>query len=191
MHDDSELDRLLDAALKTCGEAEPSPDLARRILNRAQQDSPKRHPILAWGWGWAWPLATAVAAILLMTLVLAHDFAVAPLPVTVASIPGPPALRSAETHAQLRRAGRTYRGLAAFSPRTRTTAPARAALTGPRPLALTYTPQELVLIAFVEQHPKEAQEVQEAARRDMEPLHEQPLVIAPVQIDPIAPEARN
>ncbi len=209
MHDDSELDerleRALDAALATYREAEPSPDLPLRILdhvaNETRQDArkgprtgrPARHVA-----AWAWAAALATAAILLVTVVLAHRFAVAPLPLIVARLP-----HSAALHAPPAPAGEAHRAFAALSgrqpassPRSRTAAPrllktVQTLLTGPRPLPAPYSPEELVLVAFVEQHPKEAREAQEAARCDAEPLHEEPLVTPPVQIDPIAPDTIN
>ena len=207
MHDDSEFDErlelALDAALATYREAEPSPDLPLRILdhvaNETRQDA-RKGPRTGRAVPWAWAAALATAAILLVTLALVHRLAVAPLPLSIASLPSSPALHAA---APLTAGAEAHRALAALSrrqsaasPRSRTTVPrplktVRAMLTGPRPLPAPYSPEELVLVAFVQQHPKEAQEAQEAARRNAEPLHEEPLVTPPVQIDPIAPDTIN
>jgi hypothetical protein len=166
-----ELDLLLDDALKSYTAVDPSPGLATRIVERAQDDLTPRRRIWAWAMGFALPLAAAGA----LAFVLAGRLAL-PRPPTavVASLPAVPRIpeqqvseqpdmaRSIETHSSEKRQ-------AVYTSDTR-----------PAFLA-SYSSEELALISFVQQHPKEAAEVVKAQSRDAEPL-----TVAPLQAQPIS-----
>ena len=83
-----ELDTLLDHAIKTYSAAEPSPDLAARILRQAQMQAPlPRH-----GWKLVLAFALPVAAALTLAFILPGRGTLPKLPATIASAPTTPSV---------------------------------------------------------------------------------------------------
>jgi hypothetical protein len=176
MHD--EFDTLIDNAVKSYAVAEPSPELATVILRRAQQEPLQRHN----PWKLAMALALPFAAIAVITLLLVRPFAMPPAPPAVATTPAPPKIQAPPVLAK-----------AATEP-----VPARAhvsraetALATLRPLPIKFSRQDLVLVSFVQNHPKEAALIAEAQKQDAQPLSQQPITISRLRIAPLTISALN
>jgi len=60
-----------------------------------------------------------------------------------------------------------------------------------RPLPPPYSKEELALLNFVQQHPKEAAEIAEAQKNEAALTPPQPLKIAPLKTEPITIAALN
>ena len=197
MRDDStqdrdELDILLDAALATYVDSEPSPSLTPRILAAASDVD--RRPSVGW-LSWAVP---ALAAALLMTIFLAHR------PAARRETPQPTADLSAPSRPRIRRTDARYTRLTALPPRqhrtsvqprhatarsVRTTAPIQPLL--PRrdvfPTPTPLSPEEQALAALVNRNPeKVARQVAQSFDHGPEPPIE-PLRIAAIHIPPLNP----
>jgi hypothetical protein len=178
-------DIALDNALRSYTAVEPSPDLAERILRRTQQDAPSRNRMMAWAVMSALPIAAALVLAILSVI----RFALPEPPPELASRPVPPVAAAAMA----------IRGL----PNTR--APEfKAARQGRIPVrahkyeipaarfmphALPYSTEELAVLAFVQQHPKEAAEISQVQKEDAS--SEKPISIAPLQIKPLTIAALN
>jgi hypothetical protein len=155
-----ELDELLDEAIKSYSGIEPSPDLAGRILRQAQRHgtSPRRGRKLAFAF--AVPLAAAAA----LAVVLLGQLALPKPPAAIAYLPSTPDVTvHPRSHAHK----------------------VRAARSATRPLPAPYSKEELALLTFVQQHPKEAAEIAAAQKRDLAPLHPQPITISQLEIKPL------
>lgn len=172
-----ELDQLLDEAIKSYAAAEPSPDLAGRILyqSQLQHASPRR------GWKLALAFALPVAAAVALAFVLLGPWTLPKPPATIASTPPTPSIEQ------------PVKTLAAAEPiatnrRVRKTA-GRSTESGKswaRPLPPPYSKEELALLNFVQQHPKEAAEIAEAQEQDSAPLESQPITISQLKIEPLS-----
>ncbi|MFZ0662787.1 MAG: hypothetical protein WAM66_08855 [Acidobacteriaceae bacterium] len=172
MRDD--VDQILENAVESYAAVEPSPELASRILERAQHvPAPRR------GWKLALAFAVPLAAALALAFVLAGQWALPKPPAAVASAPTTPDV-TARTRPQ------PAETLAAAPVQThRSVRKAHAARSTARPLPAPYSKEELALLAFVQQHPKEAAEMAEAQKRDSAPLQTQPITISRLEIKPL------
>lgn len=161
-------DALMDNAVKSYAAAEPSPDLAATILRLAQQEPlPQRKR-----WQLALAFALPLAAATVLAVVLVGRLSLPQSPTAVAVAPAVPEV-----------------SLPKIQP-AKAIAPGHARaharrLEAARPLPAPYTRQELALLAFVEQHPKEAAEVAKAQARPMKPLSQQPITISHLEIAPL------
>ncbi len=192
MRDDStqnrdELDILLDAALATYVDSEPSPSLTPRILAAARDVD--RRPSVGW-LSWAVP---ALAAALLMTIFLTHRPAArreTPQPTADLSAPRVPASaeRISDTPAKSIATEATPH-LGSTPPRAarsvRTTAPIQPLL--PRqdvfPTPTPLSPEVQALAALVNRNPERVAQTGETSQpQPIEPLH-----IAAIHIPPLNP----
>lgn len=171
-----DLDQILANAVKSYADVDPSPGLAARILTQTQQiPSVRRNR-----WKLALAFAVPLAAALALAFVLAGQWVLPKPPAAVAALPSTP-----DVAAQIR--PQPADTLAA-APHQRLPAPARkarAVRSAVRPLPAPYSQEELALLAFVQQHPKEAAEIAEAQKRDMAPLSTQPITISHLEIKPL------
>jgi hypothetical protein len=172
-----ELDTILDQAIQSYSAVEPSPDLAGRILQQAQQVPAPRRNRLGLTLAFAVPLAAALG----LAFVLAGQWALPKPPAAVASLPSTPDI-AAYTHSQLTET------LAAAPrepvPRGTYARKIRTARSTARSLPAPYTKEELALLAFVEQHPKEAAEIAKAQEKEaLAPP--QPITISHLEIKPL------
>jgi hypothetical protein len=197
MRDDStqgrdELDILLDAALATYVDSEPSPSLTPRILAAARDVD--RRPSVGW-LSWAVP---ALAAALLMTIFLTHrpaarrqtpqptaDLSAPRVPASAERIPDTPGNRIAATEATPHlgsnppRAARSVRITAPIQPLL----PRQEVFPTPAPLS----PEEQALAAEVNRNAEGisrqvAQSADHGPEQPIEPLH-----IAAIHIPPLNP----
>ncbi len=197
MRDDStqnqdELDILLDAALATYVDSEPSPSLTPRILAAASDLD--RRPAVGW-LSWAIP---ALAAALLMTVFLTHRPAArreTSQPTADLSAPGVPASaeRTPNTPARSIAAAATPH-LGSTPPRAdrsvRTTAPTQPPL--PRqdvfPTPIPLSREEQAVVALVN---RDSPDSKELARQITQPVSQgqpvEPLRIAAIHIPPLNP----
>lgn len=176
-----ELDQVLDEAIKSYSAVEPSPDLAARILYKSQlhKSSPRR------GWKLALAAALPVAAAVALALVLLGQWALPKPPATIASAPSTPsvvqtqpkpakvlasAAEPVESHRRVRKAASSrYENGKSWT----------------RPLPPPYSKEELALLNFVQQHPKEAVEIAESQKKDPQPITISQLKIEPLSIAPL------
>jgi hypothetical protein len=170
-----ELDQLLNEAIKSYAAAKPSADLAGRILRQAQLHnvSPRR------GWKLALALALPLAAAVALAFVLLGPWTLPKPPATIASAPSVPNIVQA-----------LPKPAKALDVATRETVPNhRRKATGrsswARPLPPPYSKEELALLNFVQQHPKEAAEIAKAQEQDTAPLESQPITISHLEIEPL------
>jgi hypothetical protein len=166
-----ELDQLLDEAIRSYAAAEPSPDLAARILRQAQMQAPSSRR------GWKLVLAVALPlAVTLTAFVFAGRMNLPAPPAPIASQPPTPSIA-------------TPKAPEALAVATSKPAPVRhhvrAARSWARPLPPPYSKEELALLNFVQQHPKEAAEIAEAQEQDVAPLKSQPITISHLEIEPL------
>ncbi|MGC2161619.1 MAG: hypothetical protein WA634_06915 [Silvibacterium sp.] len=176
MQDD--LDQILENAVKGYTAVEPSPKLATRILMRAEQTTRPQHGMWFWMVAASLPLAAALA----LAFVLAGQWALPKPPVTAASLPPPPniAVRARPQPAEmLAAAPREPVHLHTHAQEI------RAARSTARSLPAPYSREELALLNFVQEHPKEAAAIAEAQKRDMAPLRPQPITISHLEIKPL------
>lgn len=169
-----ELDRIVDDAVKHYGEVDPAPDLAERILRRAQLESrpqPRR-------WKLALAIALPLAAAAVLAFVLAAWMKLPPAPMAVATAPAVPELHAVRVAAHL----------TAEAVHTR---PRKLKVRAARPLSAPYSKQELALAAFVEQHPKEAAAIAKSQSQPLKPISEQPITISHLEIAPLTITALN
>lgn len=174
-----ELDQILDEAVKSYAAIEPPPELPARILRQAQPISaPQRNH-----WRLALAIALPLAAALALAFVFAGRMNFPKPPTPVASQPPTPSVvipkppQPQETLATTRKPAVPV--LARYHAHQ-----ARPARSWARPLPAPYSKEELALLTFVQQHPKEAAEIAEAQKQQVAAAR-QPIPIAPIQINPI------
>jgi len=172
-----ELDQLLDEAIRSYAAAEPSADLAGRILRQAQQESAPHHNRWRLVLAFALPVAAAVA----LALVLLGQWALPKPPANIASAPSVPSV--VETHSQPAKALVVTAEPVQAHRRDRKAASRRKSWA--RPLPPPYSKEELALLNFVQQHPKEAAEIAESQKRDSQPITISQLKIEPLSIAPL------
>lgn len=168
----NDLDRILENAVKSYAAVEPSPELAGRILQKAQQHgpSPRRE------WKLVLAFALPLPAALALVFVLAGQWALPKPPQAIASVPSTPHvaihphLQPAETRKPAREHAREAHSIRSAA----------------RPLPPFYSREELTLLSFVQQYPKEAAEIAKAQKQDMAPLSTQPITICHLEIKPLA-----
>jgi hypothetical protein len=173
------LDIALDDALKSYAAVEPSPGLAVRILRQARQGSAPRRS------NWRWTLAFALPSVaaLALAFVFAGRVSLPAPPPAIASLPSPPgADAGVTTREQLQIPGTVLTAVRREPIREHK---ARTARSAARPLPAPYSKEELTMLAFVQQHPKEAAEIVEAQKRDAGPLPQEPIRIAPLEAKPL------
>ncbi len=182
-----ELDQLLDEAIQSYAAAEPSADLAGRILYQStlHTAAPRRGWKLALAFGL--PLTAAVA----LALVLLGPWTLPKPPATIASAPSTPSMVQARP-----KPAKTL--TAAVEPilvhRRVRKAVGRGSENGKwwaRPLPPPYSKEELALLNFVQQHPKEAAELAESQKNEAALTPPQPLKITPLKTEPITIAALN
>lgn len=169
-----ELDAILDEAIKSYSAAEPSPDLAARILYQSQLHtvSPRR------GWKLALAFALPIAAAVTLAFVFAGRINLPAPPEPIASAPSTPSVAAQPQPAKM---------LAAAVEPVPTHRKVHKALrrdSWARPLPPPYSKEELALLNFVQQHPKEAAEIAEAQKEQTAAALE-PITVPPIQIKPI------
>ena len=196
MRDDStqdrdELDILLDAALATYVDSEPSPSLTPRILAAARDVD--RRPSRSWLF-WAIP---ALAAALLMTIFLAHRPAArreTSQPTADLSAPRVPASaeRTPNTRARSIAAAATPH-LGSTPPRAARSVRTTASIEPPLPRQDVFptptppSPEERALAVIVNRNPEEVAQAGETSQ----PKLIEPLRIAAIHIPPLNPPANG
>lgn len=169
-----EFDAMIDTAVTSYAAAEPSPDLAAGILRRAQKEPLPQRKVWKLALAFALPLAAAAA----LAVVLVGRLSLPQAPVMVAAVPATPNVQAVSAMNAV--------APAPVHPHARRIEVARtSARSWARPLPPPYTKQELALLAFVEQHPKEAAEVAQEQARPLKPLPEQPITISHLEIAPL------
>lgn len=184
-----ELDQMLDEAIKSYAAVEPPPELPARILRQAQQEpAPRRNP-----WRLALAIALPLAATFALVLLFAGRMNLPEPPATVASQPPTPSIeittptRPPETlAAATREPVQAHRRVRKAAGRSSENGKSWA-----RPLPAPYSKEELALLNFVQQHPKEAAEIAEAQKRNSIMTPPQPLTITPLKTEPITIAALN
>lgn len=161
-----ELDQMLDEAIHSYSAKEPSADLAVRILREAQvqKPSPRRR------WKLALAFALPVAAALVLAFVVLGPWTLPEPPAAIASVPSVPIMVYAHVQPTKMLAAATRKPV--------------------RPLSPPYSKEVMALLNFVQQHPKEAAEIAKAQRQQAAAAQE-PIRIAPIQIQPITIAALN
>lgn len=171
-----DLDRILDNALKSYVAIDPSPDLASRIIHRTESAVPprpaRRHR------GWMIALALPFAAAVALALVLTQLWPTPPPPTVIASLPMVPSLTEQTVQISPIKARATFAHRKATAPVSH----ARPMFSAP------YSSQELALVSFVQQNPKEAIEFAEMQNRKADPLSVAPIKIQPISIAAIKEE---
>lgn len=163
-----EFDALIDDAVKSYAGAEPSPELAAGILRRAQQEAlPQRK-----GWKLALAVVLPLAAAAALAFAVVGRVGLPQTPAVVAVVPAVPEVQEASA----------LHAVKAEPVRARAH---RRRFEAARPLPAPYTKQELALLNFVEQHPKEAAEIAEAQKQPLKPLVQQPITISHLEIAPL------
>ncbi len=160
-----ELDRILDGALSAYSTAEPLDGLEQRVLNRIGGVKAPRRRFGFWGF------ALAASAVLLIGIAVLETRS-HPAPNVAGS--AAPAKHATETRvaAPVRPAVRRTRHVTRKRGR-----PEQMVFPTPTPL----TTEERALVAFVEQHPKEALVAfTDAPKRDIEPISIEPIQIPPL-----------
>ena len=171
MHDNRDLDALVDEALSSYTAAEPDPSLRTRIIAHAAEAAPgqKRLWLLA-------PAAACAAALVIVFLLHPSTPASHPEPSTAtstASAPAPPAPVKAivpMTH--------PHPALAAHSTRRKELPALMRNVSFPSPTPLTA--QENILLNFAMEHPDQARQV--LAAPASRPIENAPLAIASIHI---------
>jgi hypothetical protein len=172
MHDNRDLDALVDEALSSYTTAEPDPSLRARIMMHAAEDAPSQKRL------WLFAPAAACAAALVIIFLL-H-------PSTPAPHPEPsPATSTASAHAPHapvravpQQAIHPHPALAAQRTRRRERAALIRNVSFPSPTPLT--PQESLLLKFAMEHPNQARQV--LAAPASRPIENAPLAIASIHI---------
>lgn len=173
-----ELDTILDEAIKSYAAVEPSPDLAGRILRQAQQHGGS--PRLGWKLALAFTVPVAAAAIL--AVVLLGQWGLPKHPTVVATVPSVP---SVTVHAQPQPAEMLAVAKREPIPAHRRVRKASSRSSWARPLPPPYSKEELALLNFVQQHPKEAAEIAEAQKQSSGPITISRLEVKPLSIAPL------
>lgn len=166
-----EFDALVESAVKGYAAAEPTPELAAKILQHAQSERLPRRK--GWKLALAFALPLAAGAVLAVVLVEQPSSPQAPTPLAVV----PAAPNVAQTAKVLEPEPVRARRRVAVAQ-----GPAKSAA---RPLPAPYTKQELALVAFVEQHPKEAAAFAKVESQPLKPIPEQPLTISHLEVAPL------
>ena len=172
-----ELDTILDQAIQSYSAAEPSPDLAGRILyqSKLHTAAPRR------GWKLALAVALPLAAAVALAFVLLGQWTLSKPPATIASAPSTPSVaQPAKTLVATAEPVQTHRKVRKAASHSTESGKSWA-----RPLPPPYSKEELALLNFVQQHPKEAAEIAEAQKQDTAPLESQPITISQLEIKPL------
>lgn len=184
-----ELQTILDEAIKSYSAVEPSADLAGRILSLAQQQAPSPRR----GWKLALAFALPVAAALALAFVLLGQWTLPKRPTVVATVPPTPrvAIQAHERPTEMLAAAKrepvpTHRKVRKAASRRSENRKSWA-----RPLPAPYSKEELALLNFVQQHPKEAAGIAEAQKQDSAPLRPRPIAISQLKIKPLNVAALN
>lgn len=164
-----DLDRIIDNALSTYSEATPRPGLQQRVQNRIRMADADRRMFSFLG------AALAFATVLLLLAIVLRTPHPAPNIGDVAHAPGPPV----ETRRASVRLGRRFKMPARRTPRTKSI-PKESHF----PVVAPFTGAERALLALVENHPVEAQQlVIEMQRRSNQPIDIQAIQIQPLRSD--------
>jgi hypothetical protein len=172
MHDNRDLDALVDEALSSYTTAEPDPSLRARIMTRVAEDAPSQKRL------WLFAPAAACAAALVIVFLLHHS--------TPAPHPSPsPATSAASAHAPHtpvrvvpQQAIHPHPALAAHRTRRRERPALLRNDSFPSPTPLTA--QESLLLKFAMEHPDQARQV--LAAPASRPIENAPLAIASIHI---------
>jgi hypothetical protein len=172
MHDNRDLDALVDEALSSYTAAEPDPSLRTRIIAYAAEAAPVQKRL------WLLAPAAACAAALAIAFLL-HSPTPAPHPVpspatSTASAPAPPAPMRAATPPITR----PHPALAAHRTHRRERPALMRNVSFPSPTPLTA--QENLLLKFAMEHPDQARQVLAAPASP--PIENAPLAIASIHI---------
>lgn len=166
-----EFDVTINDAIRSYAGAEPSPELAANILRRAQQEPLQRRT----GWRLALGVAVPVAAAVALAVVLVGRLSLPQAPTAVTVAPAAPTVAHTAKVLEpkpVRAQGRLVNARGNARPEA-------------RPLPAPYTKQELALVAFVEQNPKEAAVIAKAQSQPLRPIPEQPITISHLEIAPL------
>jgi hypothetical protein len=181
-----DLDRLLNNALQTYTNVEPSSTLAGRIARSATLEAAPRRE--TWSWAAISPahfavLASMAASLVLLIALAGVHFSPKPQHASRPRRPSQPTLAAANS-ATLRSAQaspvRSSIQISHPAPHKKSTP-----RNGMRPLPPPPSPQERLLLAFVQQHPDEAANLAKAQQGDLAPLHIEPATIARLQVEPL------
>ena len=178
MHDDRELDALLDRALANYVDEEPDGALRARITARLAEAHPRQYRMWLFG-----AIATCAAAVLLAFLM--HPAAHTPIPQTptgpsIAAVPNSPVVGTVSLHENVRpravqTARRTHR-----SERPDLVRP--GSFSAPSPL----TAEESALLKFAVDHPEQARQLLMSTASDNAPLETKEISISPIHIAALA-----
>jgi hypothetical protein len=173
MHDDCELDELLDRALPSYVDQEPEPSLRARIYARTIETAPR--PMRRWLLG----TATACAAALLVAFLL-HPATHSSLPELPPSSVHTSSASAPDSHTAAATPSRQMvRPRAVLTAHRRNERPALArSATFPSPSPLTA--EESILLNFAATHPEQARQI--LAAPSTGPIENAPLAIAPIHI---------
>jgi hypothetical protein len=189
MKDD--LDLLLDRSLETYSAVEPSPDLAEAILRRSQTAAAglpaKRRRRIAWTFALAVPATALILVVMLaVRFGLPHSSLAPKFPERAEQIPAPLQLANHQQTNQMTRESDAVTKASLERPRvshrvakSKERAPERDFYVVPA------SPEERALVEFVQQHPQEAAAIAEQQKHALDPLREDPIVVAPIEIKPI------
>jgi hypothetical protein len=171
MHDNRDLDALVDEALSSYTAAEPNPSLRTRIIAHAAEAAPGQKRL--------WLLAPAAACGALVIVFLLHPSTPAPHPepspaASIASAHAP----HAPVRAVPQQAIHPHPALAAHRTRRREPPALIRNVSFPSPTPLTA--QESLLLKFAMEHPDQARQV--LAAPASRPIENAPLAIASIHI---------
>jgi hypothetical protein len=170
MQNDGELDRTIDSALAAYSEVEPLTGLEERVLYRVRLAEAGRRRVFGWALVIAVAASVVIAAVVLWaprhsepkTYVVGIP-AVTWLPAPVAETPRIAPKRRAKSHALRKKP-----------------LPKEEQFPAPTPI----TTEERALLAFVGQHPDDAQQLlPQLQKRSEEPIDIQPIQILPLHSD--------
>lgn len=161
------IDAILEDAVKSYADVEPSPELAASILKLAQQEPLPKRKSWRLALAFAVPLAAAVMAFLLI-----GRLSLPRAPTVVAVAPAVPEIPHPQAQSTI------------ALPPSHSRAHAHR-FEEARPLSDPYSKQELALLALVERHPKEAAAIAKAQHQPLEPLTQQPITISHLEIKPL------
>lgn len=172
-----ELDQMLNEAIKSYAAVEPPPELPARILRQAQlEPAPQRNR-----WRLALAFALPLAATLTLVFLFAGQMNLPKPPESIASQPPTPTTPKPQPPETL--AAATSKP--APVPIQRHAHTARKPRSWVRPLPAPYSKEELALLNFVQQHPKEAAEIAKTQKRPLKPLSDEPITISHLEITPL------
>jgi hypothetical protein len=195
MGDEERLDGVIDAALKSYSEVEPVSDLPAIILRKAErQQVAVRDGKLGRKLRWAFAFPAPVAAALILAIVVERRPAAPVSPAMTASVSKDSAGKAAIADVRPDVRPIEHSGMASSTARSRPVVlrsvprhiPETARQDLLRPAPAPYSAEEIALLNFVQRHPEEAAAAFEAQKHALEPLKEQAIVIAPLEIKPIS-----